>query len=104
MAPAYAGLAGIEIAPAIALFWLPLVAILMVSRWPTFSGKSIGRKTTRLLLLPPLILGSAAAMCLLAYPWATLLGLCFCYAATIPLGGWRYAILLRRIGNAADKG
>jgi CDP-diacylglycerol--serine O-phosphatidyltransferase len=72
------------------------VAFLMISTWPTFSGKSLGRKASRLMLLPPVALVGVAAFGLLYWPWATLLAIAILYAATLPLSKWRHGVLKAR--------
>ncbi|HRK71028.1 MAG TPA: phosphatidylcholine/phosphatidylserine synthase [Micropepsaceae bacterium] len=62
-----------------------LIAALMISRVPTFSGKSLPR-IKRDLVVP--VLGAAALtiMCLIVFPWATLTVLCIVYILIIPVG------------------
>jgi CDP-diacylglycerol---serine O-phosphatidyltransferase len=102
--PAPAG-AGLALAPLYFGFWVGdveghrhafiiapivfLIAILMVSRFPTFSGKTVTR-VPRELVLPILAVAALFVACLITYPWATLLvGACI-YAAMIPLSGLQY--------------
>ncbi len=61
-----------------------LVAALMISRLPTFSGKSLTR-IKRDLVLP--VLGAAAlvVMCLITFPWETLTVICVLYVALLPV-------------------
>lgn len=68
-----------------------MVAVLMVSRLPTFSFKRIG--IHRDLVLPILVFAGMGAALLLSYPWEVIgLGTCL-YAASLPLGlvAWRRA-------------
>jgi CDP-diacylglycerol--serine O-phosphatidyltransferase len=99
MAPIYAELAGL-IAPAhavpVAMGWTALVAILMVSRWPTFSGKSLGRKVPRLMLVPPILLAIFILAALAFWRWPTLLCLALFYIASLPLSLWRFELHRRR--------
>jgi CDP-diacylglycerol---serine O-phosphatidyltransferase len=99
MAPIYAELAGYAVngvAAAAALVSVPAVAFLMVSRLPTFSGKSLGRKLPRIMLVPPLLLAALAMASLAAWPWQTLFAAALGYAATFPLSRWRHNLLSRR--------
>jgi CDP-diacylglycerol--serine O-phosphatidyltransferase len=99
LAPAYADLAGLlshADAAMTALASVPAVAALMVSRWPTFSGKSLGRKLPRIMLVPPLLLALAIAASLARWPWATLSFLVLGYCASLPLSKLRHDILARR--------
>lgn len=99
LAPIYgefAGHAGHGAAAAAALATLPAVSFLMVSRLPTFSGKSIGRKLPRIMLVPPLMLAALSLASLAAWPWPTLFAASLGYAATFPLSRWRHNLLSRR--------
>lgn len=60
------------------------VALLMVSRIPTFSGKNIGRIPSEK-VLPVLALAVLAVILLIAYPWECLSVISIAYIALIPL-------------------
>ncbi|MBK1869233.1 CDP-alcohol phosphatidyltransferase family protein [Aestuariivirga sp. YIM B02566] len=92
----FAGLLDNGQASLVALFVTSAVAFLMISTWPTFSGKSLGRKASRLMLLPPVALVGLAAFGLLYWPWATLLVIALLYVATLPLSKWRHGVLRAR--------
>lgn len=92
----FAGLLGNREASLLALFVATAVALLMISTWPTFSGKSLGRKASRLMLLPPAAFAGLAAIGLLYWPWTTLLAVAVLYAATLPLSKWRHGVLKAR--------
>jgi CDP-diacylglycerol---serine O-phosphatidyltransferase len=98
MAPLYYGfLVGDQNGQHLTYFIAPLiglVAVLMVSRVPTFSGKTVSR-VPREMVVP--ILGAVALFvaCLITYPWATLLAGSVIYAGLIPLGVVHYARLKR---------
>ena len=87
---AAAGLLDPADAGKLAFLTTPAVAALMVSRWPTFSGKSLGRKAPQITLLPPLALGALLAAGLLLRPWTTLVVMGLLYVATLPLSKWRH--------------
>jgi CDP-diacylglycerol--serine O-phosphatidyltransferase len=80
----------------LALFVLSAVAGAMISTWPTFSGKALGRKASRLMLLPPVALAGLLALGLLKWPWATLLAMAMLYVATLPVSKWRHGVLTAR--------
>ena len=61
------------------------VALLMVSRVPTFSGKNMGSRIAREMVLPVLGLVVFAAIMLIAYPWEFLTVVCIAYLVLIPL-------------------
>lgn len=60
------------------------IAILMVSRVPTFSGKTV-TQVPRELVLPILAAAALVVVCLITYPWETLLLAAVVYAALIPV-------------------
>ena len=60
------------------------VALLMVSRVPTYSGKTMRPRVPRDLVLPILGVGALAIVCLIAFPWETLTLMAFAYLALIP--------------------
>ncbi len=102
MAPIYADLAGLidtASAASVALIWTALVAVLMVSRWPTFSGKALGRKVPRLMLVPPILLAVSILASLALWRWPTLLFLALFYVASLPFSLWRFGVHRRRQMN-----
>jgi CDP-diacylglycerol--serine O-phosphatidyltransferase len=97
----FAGALDHRVASRLALFVTVAIAALMVSAWPTFSGKALGRKASRLMLLPPMALAVLLMLALLRWPWATLLALAILYVATLPLSKWRHRVLRAR-GTAPE--
>lgn len=84
----------------IEIAYVLLVAFLMVSRIPHFSGKQIGRVPREFLLLA--MFGAVAFLLLLAtFPLEMLLGLSIAYLALIPMSVQRHAALVR--ADAAAK-
>lgn len=65
--------------------YIAAVAILMVSRVPTYSGKSFGSRIPRDMVLPILGLGVFAVVLLTAFPWELLTLAALAYLAMIPL-------------------
>ncbi len=98
LAPVFAAEAGwIDPQSAVLVaLWPLVVAGLMVSRWPTFSGKMIRLRVSRLMLVPPLILALAAASGMAAAPWQTLSLAMVGYIASLPVSRWRFGVLMRR--------
>jgi CDP-diacylglycerol--serine O-phosphatidyltransferase len=86
----YADLFSQDAAARFAIFWMPFVALLMVSTWPTFSSKSMTRKALRLFFVPTLIASAAAIAGLYFAPWATLTACCGIYLLTFPLSKLRF--------------
>lgn len=90
LAPVYAMLLG-EAEPGQAFavfsaFYVVVIGLLMVSSLPTFSGKEMGRRVPRSLVLPLLILVVAGVAALLSYPWQMLLVCVLVYLGSLPLG------------------
>jgi len=73
------------------------VALLMVSRVPTYSGKTMRPRVRRDQVLPILGGGVLAIVCLIAFPWETLTLMAFLYLALIP-----FSIRAYRGHKAAD--
>jgi CDP-diacylglycerol--serine O-phosphatidyltransferase len=65
--------------------YIVVVALLMVSRIPTFSGKNFGSRIPREMVLPVLGLVSFAAIMLIAYPWEFLSVVAIAYLVMIPI-------------------
>lgn len=94
LAPLYALLLGVDSGDGFAslsALYVVGVGLLMISSLPTFSGKEMGKRVPRSLVLPLLILVVVFVAALLTYPWAMLLGCCAAYLASLPLGyrAWR---------------
>ena len=88
MAPMYLGFLdvlpdGHAYAKVIAPF-IVCIAILMVSRVPTFSGKTV-TQVPRELVLPILAAAALVIVCLITYPWETLVLAAAVYALLIPV-------------------
>jgi len=88
MLPMYMGFLGLFDGRQYALVFGPYVvavALLMVSRVPTYSGKNLGRWIPRDLVLPILGLGAFTIIMLAAYPWELLIVLAIAYLVMIPM-------------------
>ena len=72
------------------------IAFLMVSRIPTFSGKRMGLRIRRDMVLPILLLVGLSAAVILSYPWIAFTGLCALYLGSIPAATLRYRHHMRR--------
>jgi CDP-diacylglycerol--serine O-phosphatidyltransferase len=86
------------------LLYTPLVGFLMVSRIPTFSGKLIGQRVSRDMVLPILICAVLFTAMLLSFPWMMLSGLSLAYLAIIPLSAYRHhRLTLRSAGPLPEQ-
>jgi CDP-diacylglycerol---serine O-phosphatidyltransferase len=91
--PIYAAFLGLPRSPF--LTWLTLaytlvIAALMVSRLPVFSGKRIGTRIPPEMVGPVIILVVLFVAMLIAYPWIILTIGTLCYLASLPLGWLSY--------------
>lgn len=73
-----------------------IVAFLMVSQIPTFSGKRMGLRIRRDMVLPILLMVGLSAAVILNYPWFAFIGLCALYLVSIPAAMLRYKHHKRR--------
>jgi CDP-diacylglycerol--serine O-phosphatidyltransferase len=77
------------------LAYASLIAFLMVSTIPTYSGKLLGERISRELVLPIFVLVVAVVALLVTYPYATLSIGSLLYLAFIPLSVRRYHAHMR---------
>jgi CDP-diacylglycerol--serine O-phosphatidyltransferase len=87
--PMYLSFLGMPALPTtlIALYTL-LIAFLMVSRLPVFSGKKTGTRVSPEMVLPVFVLVVLLIALLIAYPWHVLSASTLIFLCTLPLG-WR---------------
>src|SRR5215203_1078316 len=85
--------------PAFGLLYTLLIAFLMVSTIPTFSGKTMGKRVPRDWVLPLFVVTAAFFGLLLSFPFEVLAVGTFLYLAAIPFGVARYRQMAR-----ADEG
>lgn len=90
MAPMYLGFLGL-IPNGHTVAWLVLpytaaVALLMVSRVPTFSAKTLGSRISRDLVLPLLGVAALVIVSLIAFTWEMLTAMSALYIALLPFG------------------
>jgi CDP-diacylglycerol---serine O-phosphatidyltransferase len=94
MLPMYLGFLGIpasgELAAKITLPYIAAIAMLMVSRVPTFSGKNIGRRVSREMVLPILGMAAFTVAMLIAFTWEVLTFMALLYIVMLPLGVKNY--------------
>ena len=72
----------------IIIIYTLLIAFMMVSNIPTYSGKLLGERISRELVLPVFILAVLYVATLVTYPHETLAGTSIFYLVMIPVG-WR---------------
>jgi CDP-diacylglycerol--serine O-phosphatidyltransferase len=105
--PIYLDFLGLTHEPSHAKFELAyvlLIAFLMISTIPTFSGKKLGTRVPREWVLPLFVAAVVLVMLLVLYPWETLTAITVAYLATIPLGVMRYRRLAREYETGKASG
>ncbi|WP_342642737.1 CDP-alcohol phosphatidyltransferase family protein [Rhodoligotrophos ferricapiens] len=94
LAPLFLGFLGvIPDGPDAAWFILPyvaIIAVLMVSKLPTFSGKTLGQRVRRDVVLPILLLMVLFIALLMSFPWQVLTAIAVIYLAMLPIGYRNY--------------
>ncbi|MBL8791634.1 MAG: phosphatidylcholine/phosphatidylserine synthase [Rhizobiales bacterium] len=105
MAPMYLGFLdvvpdGHTIAKPVAVY-IVAIAVLMVSRVPTFSGKSV-TQVPREMVLPVLAAGALVIVCLITFPWETLVIAALIYVALLPVGAASYYRQKRKLQAASE--
>ena len=105
MLPLYVELVGVPhgilTAPLTWIYTLS-VGLLMVSRIPTWSGKLVGNRIKRDLVLPLFVFGVVVVSLLLSFPWLTMLVLSLVYIGSLPLSLASYQ-RRRRAESAGQK-
>lgn len=76
---------GVWTAP-IVLIYTVAIGVLMISRLPTWSGKRLGRRISRDLVLPIFVAVVLSAALLLSFPWLVLTLAALLYLAMLPIG------------------
>lgn len=90
-----------RIAMSVVLVYTMLIAVMMVSTIPTYSGKLMGERIRREWVLPIFIVAVGLVACLLTFPYETLAIVTLTYLALIPLGWRRYLAKERESAEAA---
>ncbi len=100
--PMYLTLIGSPQLPAVfTAFYTLLIAFLMVSRLPVFSGKMVGGKVEPEMVLPVVVLVVLFIAVLVSYPWHLLTGGSLLYLLCLPIGWWSYREQERRARAAS---
>lgn len=87
------GFGGIRSSPLllnVVLVYTLLIAFMMVSTIPTFSGKLLGERIAREYVMPTFMLAIGFVSLLITYPFGTLTGASLAYLASIPVSWYRF--------------
>jgi len=85
----------------VTFFYTLLIALLMVSRLPVFSGKRVGKRVPPEMVLPVFVVVVLFFALLISYPWEVLTIGTLAYLACLPLGWWSYRGYQRKDATAA---
>jgi CDP-diacylglycerol--serine O-phosphatidyltransferase len=87
--PIYLSLLGATAIPALVIaLYAIVIAFLMVSRLPVFSGKKLGARVPREMVLTVIVLVILTIALLIAYPWHVLSAGTIMFLCSLPIG-WR---------------
>ena len=78
------------------LFYTLVIALLMVSRLPVFSGKRVGTRVPPEMVGPLIVLMVLSIALLIAYPWILLSAGTLAYLVSLPFGWLSYRGYVRR--------
>ncbi|MFH6784118.1 MULTISPECIES: CDP-diacylglycerol--serine O-phosphatidyltransferase [Methylobacterium] len=93
MLPLYLHFLGFEMSPAlapVALIYMLVIALMVISTVPTFSGKTVGKRVPREYVLPIFVVTVAAFGLLISFPFEILALLSLGYLCAIPIGANQY--------------
>ncbi len=93
MLPLYLHFLGFEMSPAlapVALIYMLVIALMVISTVPTFSGKTVGKRVPREYVLPIFVVTVAAFGLLISFPFEILALLSLGYLCAIPIGAAQY--------------
>ncbi|MCF6199733.1 MAG: CDP-diacylglycerol--serine O-phosphatidyltransferase [Hyphomicrobiaceae bacterium] len=99
----FLGVPGVEFLQPLILLHVLFIALMMVSKIPTFSGKLLGAKIDREYVLPLMVAVVIIAALLFTYNWAMLILGTLIYLALIPYSYLRYRTLAARDKLAEEK-
>jgi len=99
--PIYLSLLGAPALPALVIaLYVLVIAFLMVSRLPVFSGKKIGARVPREMVLPVIVFTILFIALLIGYPWYVLSVGTVIFLGSLPVGWWSYREHERRANEA----
>ena len=102
--PIYLSLLGAPAIPAIVIaLYVLVIAFLMVSRLPVFSGKKIGARVPREMVLPVIVFVILFIALLISYPWHVLSAGTLLFLGSLPIGWMSYREHERRAAEAARR-
>ena len=97
----FLGLPKLAVVAPVTLVYTLVIAFLMVSRLPVYSGKKMGRRVPPDMVLPVFVVVVLFFALLLSYPWEVLTLGTLAYLASLPFGWLSYRDYERRDAEAA---
>jgi CDP-diacylglycerol--serine O-phosphatidyltransferase len=88
----------------VTFFYTLLIALLMVSRLPVFSGKRVGKRVPPEMVLPVFVVVVLFFALLISYPWEVLTIGTLAYLACLPFGWWAHREYQRKDAAAVAAG
>jgi CDP-diacylglycerol---serine O-phosphatidyltransferase len=101
--PIYLYFLGVPQLALITFLYTLLIAFLMVSRLPVFSGKRLGTRVPREMVLPVFVVVVLFVALLLSYPWVVLALGTLIYLACLPLGYWSHRKMERAMAGISSE-
>lgn len=95
--PVYLDLLGMphgKLSAPVALVYCLAIGVLMISKVPAWSGKTLGKRVRRDMVLPLFVLFAVFAGLLASYPWLVLAAGSVLYLAMLPVSALRYRRLM----------
>ncbi|HEU4381252.1 MAG TPA: phosphatidylcholine/phosphatidylserine synthase, partial [Hyphomicrobiaceae bacterium] len=89
------GVFDVQVWPVLVSLYVLVMAFLLVSTIPTFSGKLMGERISREYVMPMFVGAAAVVALLVTYPYGTMTLLTLLYLASIPLSYRRFQQRLR---------
>lgn len=106
MLPLYLYQSGLEFVrdvPALIAIYMVMMAGLMVSTLPSFSGKLLGARIKFAYVMPLTVAGVLVAAILFTYPYITLSVICLLYLISLPFGVFAYRRDLAKFGLEGEQ-
>lgn len=103
--PVYLGFLGIEPSTGYAVFatiYTIIIAFLLVSRVPVFSGKEMGQRVRRDLFLPLILFAVLYVWLLVTFTWQTMSFTAVCYLISLPIGAYVWSKRYGALSPAVD--
>ena len=99
----FLGMPHLQLIASVTFLYTLGIAFLMVSRLPVFSGKRLGTRVPREMVLPVFVVVVLFVALLLSYPWVVLALGTLIYLACLPLGYWSHRKMERGMAGISSE-